>query len=199
VPWWSWIPGDLDGNGVASNPLVLVLLAVILGDPDWFKILRVGFLSDVGGEGGEAVVVVVVMVPVVTVPSSCLNETPRVAAIIDLLPKINRGSMVKAGLGWRFDLRPCVAPVARCASGLLYLLLNVATRGLRALDAVAIVVPPVPGPPPGVRLICAVSPLRSDLEGMFWVEDTGCCPLNFTNARWVRYCNLCIWGLGGNC
>jgi hypothetical protein len=34
-------PGDLDGNGVASNPLVRVLLVVILGDPDWFKILGV--------------------------------------------------------------------------------------------------------------------------------------------------------------
>jgi hypothetical protein len=66
-------------------------------------------------------------------------------AIIDLLSKINRGSVVEAGLRWSFALRPCVAPVARWASGLLYLLFDVATRGLLALDALAIIVPPVLG------------------------------------------------------
>jgi hypothetical protein len=78
------------------------------------------------------------VVPVGAVPSSCLDDAPH------LLPKINHGSVVKAGLGWSFALRPCVAPVARWASGLLYLLLDVATRGLLALVALAIVVPPVP-------------------------------------------------------
>jgi hypothetical protein len=131
------------------------LLAVIPRDPDWFKILRVGFVSDIGGKGGEAIVIVVVMVPVGTVSSPCLDDAPRVAAIINLLPKINRGSVVKAGLRWSFVLRPCVTPAARWASGLLYLLFNVATRGLLALVALAIVDPPVPGPPPppGMRLI----------------------------------------------
>jgi hypothetical protein len=62
-------PGDLDGNGVASNPLERILLAVILGDPDWFKILGVGFLNDVGGEDGEAVVIIVIVVPIRMVPS----------------------------------------------------------------------------------------------------------------------------------
>jgi hypothetical protein len=33
---------------------------------------------------------------------------------------------------------------------------------------------------------------RSDLESMFPVEDTRCCPSNCTSARWVRYCSLCI-------
>jgi hypothetical protein len=31
-------PRDLDGNKVALNPLTWVLIAIILGDPDWFKI-----------------------------------------------------------------------------------------------------------------------------------------------------------------
>jgi hypothetical protein len=65
-------------------------------------------------------------------------------AIIDLLPKINIGSVVKASLGWSFALSPCVGPVARWASGLLYLLLDVATHRLLALVALAIVIPPVP-------------------------------------------------------
>jgi hypothetical protein len=39
------------------------------------------------------------MVPISMVPSPCLNDAPRVAAIIGLLPEINRGSIVKAGLG----------------------------------------------------------------------------------------------------
>jgi hypothetical protein len=64
------------------------LLAVILRDPDWFG---VGFLSDVGGQGGEAVIIVIIVVPVGTIPSPCLDDAPHVAAIIDLLPKINRG------------------------------------------------------------------------------------------------------------
>jgi hypothetical protein len=78
------------------------LLAIILGDPDWFKILGVGFLSDFGGEGGEAVVIIVVVVPVEMVPSPCPDDASCIAAIIDLLPKINRGSIVKAGLRWSF-------------------------------------------------------------------------------------------------
>jgi hypothetical protein len=125
--------------------LARVLLAVILGDPDWFKILWVGFPSDVGGEGGEAFVVILIVVPFGMGLSPCLDDALRVTAIIDLLPKINRGNVVKAGLGCSFAMRPCVAPIARRASGLLYLLLDVATRGLRALVALVIVIPPVPG------------------------------------------------------
>jgi hypothetical protein len=96
---------------------------------------------------------VIVVVPVGTIPSSCLDDAPRVATIIDLLPKINRGSVFEAGLGWSFTLRPCIAPVARWASGLLHLLFDVATRGLLALGiamadwiilvVLAIVVPPI--------------------------------------------------------
>jgi hypothetical protein len=103
-------------DGVASNSLARVLLAIILGDPDWLKILRVGFLDDVGSEGGEAVVIVIIVVPVGTVPSPCLDDAPCITAIIDLLPKINRGSVLEAGLGWSFALRPCIPPVARWAS-----------------------------------------------------------------------------------
>jgi hypothetical protein len=84
------------------------------------------------------------MVPIGTVPSPSLDDVLRIMAIIDLLSEIDRGSVVKAGLGWNFALRPCVAPVARLASGLLYLLLDVATHGLLVLVALAIVIPPVP-------------------------------------------------------
>jgi hypothetical protein len=150
------------------------LLAVILGNPDWFKILGLRFLSDVGGEGGEVVVIVVVVVPIGTVPSPCLDDALRVTAIIDFLPKIDRRSVVKAGLGWSFALRPCVASVARWASGLLYLLFVVATRGLLALVALAIVVPPVPGASSGgaTNLRSVTMALRSRehvLSGGHWM------------------------------
>jgi hypothetical protein len=36
------------------------------------------------------------------------------------------------------------------------------------------------GPPSGVQLTTAGSPWRSDLEGRFRVEDTGCCPSTCT-------------------
>jgi hypothetical protein len=132
------------------------------------------------------------MVPVGTVPSPCFDNMPRIMAIIDLLLEVNRGSIVKAGLEWSLALRPCTMLVARLMSRLLYFLFIVATRGRVALVALAAVVPPVPGPPPGVRLISAVSPWCLDLEGRFRVEDTGCCPSSCTSARWVRYCSLCI-------
>jgi hypothetical protein len=89
------------------------LLAIILGDANLFKILGVGFLGDVGGEGEEAVVIVVVVASVGRIPSSCLDDAPRVAASIDLPPKINRGSVLEGGLRWSFTLRPCITPVAR--------------------------------------------------------------------------------------
>jgi hypothetical protein len=63
------------------------LLAVVLGDSNWFELLGIGFVGDVGGEGGEAVVVIVIMVLVGMVPSPCLDNTPRVVAVIDLLPE----------------------------------------------------------------------------------------------------------------
>jgi hypothetical protein len=109
------------------------LLAIILGDPDWFKIIGVGFLGDVGGEGREAFVIVIIVVPVRMVPSPCLDDALRVAAIIYLLPKINRGSVLEASLGWSFALRPCIMMVVRWASGLLHLLFDAATLGLLAL------------------------------------------------------------------
>jgi hypothetical protein len=118
------------------------LLVFILGDPDWFKILGVGFLSDVGGEGGETVVIVIVVVLVGMVPSPHLDDAPRVTAIIDLLPKINCGSIVEASLGWSFA---CITPIARWASGLLHFLFDVAARGLQALVALVIVVPWISG------------------------------------------------------
>jgi hypothetical protein len=66
--------------------LAQVLLAIILGDPDRFKILGVGFLGDVGGESGEVVTIIIVVVFVGPAPSPCLNDVPRIMAIVDLLP-----------------------------------------------------------------------------------------------------------------
>jgi hypothetical protein len=120
------------------------LLTIILGDSDWFKLLGIGFFNDVGGEGGEVVVVIVVVVLVHTVPSPCFDNTPRVAAVIDLLPEVDRGSVVKGGLEWSLALRPCTMLVARLASRLLYFLFIVATRGRVALVALGTVIPPVP-------------------------------------------------------
>jgi hypothetical protein len=74
------------------------LLAIILGDANWFEILGVGFLGDVGGEGGEAVIIVVVVVSVGMVPSPCLDDVSCTTTFIDLLPKINRGSILEAKL-----------------------------------------------------------------------------------------------------
>jgi hypothetical protein len=129
------------------------LLAIILRDYDWFKILVVGFLSDIGDEGREAVVIIIIVVPVRMVPSPCLDDSPCVMAVIYFLPKINRGSILEASLGWSFVLRPCIVPVARWTNGLLHLLFDVATRRLLALGiamadwivlvALAIVVPPI--------------------------------------------------------
>jgi hypothetical protein len=84
------------------------------------------------------------MISLGTVPSSCLNDALRVAAVIDLLPEIDRGSIVKAGLGWSLAVRPCAMLVVRLASRLLYFLFRVATRGLVVIIALATVVPPVP-------------------------------------------------------
>jgi hypothetical protein len=100
----------------------------------------VGFLSDVGGEGGETVVIIMVMVLVGTAPPPCLNDAPCVAGVIDLLPQINHGSIVEAGLEWSFA---CIALIVRWASGLLHFLFDVATCGLRSLVALAIVIPPM--------------------------------------------------------
>jgi hypothetical protein len=119
------------------------LLAVVLGDSDWLKLFGIGFFDDVGGEGGEAVVVIIVVVPVEMVPSPCLDNTLRVAAVVDLLPEVDQGSIVKAGLEWSLALRPCAMLVARLVSRLLYFLFSAATRGLMALVALATIVPPV--------------------------------------------------------
>jgi hypothetical protein len=167
VFWWSWIPLRPRGNGVASDPLAWVLLAIVLGDSNWFELLGIGFVSDVGGEGGEAVVIIVIVVLVDTVPSPCFDNTLRIVAIIDLLPEVDRRSIVKAGLEWSLALRPCTMLVARLASRLLYFLFIVVTCGRVALVALATVVPPVLRPPLGVRLISIVSPWCSNLKGKF--------------------------------
>jgi hypothetical protein len=74
VPWWSWIPLDLNGDRVATNPLARVLLAIVLGDADSFKILGVGFLGDVQAESREAIIIIIVVVSVGSVPSPCLRS-----------------------------------------------------------------------------------------------------------------------------
>jgi hypothetical protein len=76
-----------------------------------------------------------------TVPSPCFNNTPRIAAFIDLLLEVDRGSVMKVGLEWILALMPCTMLVA---SGLLYFMFIVATRGRVALVALAVVVPPAP-------------------------------------------------------
>jgi hypothetical protein len=65
-------------------------------------------------------------------------------AVIDLLPELDCGSIVKAGIGWSLALRPCAMLVARLECRLLYFLFGVAACGLVALVALATVVPLVP-------------------------------------------------------
>jgi hypothetical protein len=79
-------PLILDGDGVATNPLARVLLAVILGNANRFEILRVRSFSDVGGERGEAVIIIGILISVGLVSSPCLNDAPRIATVVDLLP-----------------------------------------------------------------------------------------------------------------
>jgi hypothetical protein len=73
------------------------------------------------------------VISVRSVPSSCLNDAPRVATVVDLLPCINHRGILKAGLRWSFALRPCIVPVVGWVHWLLHLLFNVATHGLLAL------------------------------------------------------------------
>jgi hypothetical protein len=78
------------------------------------------------------------VVPAGVVSSPRCKDTPRVAAFIDLLPKVDRGSVVKAGLEWILALMPCTT---LGASGLLYFLFIVASHGRVALVVLAVVVP----------------------------------------------------------
>jgi hypothetical protein len=118
------------------------LLTIILGDSDWFEVRWIGLVSDAGGEDGEAVAVIVVVVPAGTVPLPCFNDSPRIVAFIDLLPEVDHGSVMKVGLEWILALMPCTTLVA---SGLLYFLFIVATRGRVARVVLVIVVPAIPG------------------------------------------------------
>jgi hypothetical protein len=68
------------------------------------------------------------------VPSPCFNDKPRIAAFIDRLPEVDRGSVVEVGLDWILVVMPCPTLVAR---GLLYFLFVVATRGWVALVVLA--------------------------------------------------------------
>jgi hypothetical protein len=141
-----------DGDGVATNPLVRVSLAVVLGDTDWFEILGVGPVGDVGGERWEAATIIGIMISIGSVPSPCLNDAPWVAIVVELLPQINHRSILMAGLGWSIALRPCIMSVVGWVHWLLHLLFDVATCGLLALGiamadrivlvVLAIVVPP---------------------------------------------------------
>jgi hypothetical protein len=62
-------------------------------------------------------------------------------AFVDLLPEVDRASVVKVSLEWILALMPCPMLVA---SGLLYFLFIVATHGQVALIALAVVIPPTP-------------------------------------------------------
>jgi hypothetical protein len=59
------------------NPLARVLLAVVLGDADWFEVHGVGPIGDVGGECGKAVTIIGIVISVGSIPSPCLNDAPR--------------------------------------------------------------------------------------------------------------------------
>jgi hypothetical protein len=61
------------------------LLAVVLGDTDWFEVLGVGPVGDVGGERGEEVTIIGILIFVGSVPSPCLNDASRVVTVVDLL------------------------------------------------------------------------------------------------------------------
>jgi hypothetical protein len=63
------------------------------------------FVGDASGESREAVDVVVVA-PAGTIPSPCFNNTPRVTAFVDLLPEVDRGSVMKVDLKWILALMP---------------------------------------------------------------------------------------------
>jgi hypothetical protein len=94
-------------------------------------------------KAGKQVVVIIIVVLVGTVPSPCFGNTLRVVIIIDLLPEVDRGSIVKASLEWSFALRPCTMLVARLTSRLLYFLFIVAMRRRVTLVVLAAIVPPV--------------------------------------------------------
>jgi hypothetical protein len=81
------------------------------------------------------------MVPAGMVPSPRFNNKPRVAALVDLLPEVDRGSIMEVGLDWVLAVVLCPMLVAR---GLLYFLFIVATRGQGALIVLAVVVPLTP-------------------------------------------------------
>jgi hypothetical protein len=166
-----------------------VLLMVVLGYFDWFEVLWIGLVGDVGGEGGETVAVVVVVVPADTVPSPRFNDKTRITAFIDLLPEVDRGSVVEVGLDWILDVMPCPTLIAR---GLLYFLFIVATRGWVALVALAVVVPPTPVASSGGAtdqrgVTMGLRPRGLISSGSHWML-----PSSFTSARWVKYCSLYI-------
>jgi hypothetical protein len=106
------------------KPLARFLLTVILEDSDWFEVLGVGLVSDASGEGGEVVTVVIAVVPARMVPSPHFNNKLRVAALVDFLPEVDRGSIMEVGLEWIMAMVLCPVLVAR---GLLYFLFIVAT------------------------------------------------------------------------
>jgi hypothetical protein len=107
-----------------------------------FEVLWIGLVGDAGGEGEETVAVVVVMVPAGMVPSPRFNNKPHVAAFVDLLPEVDRGSVMEVGLEWILALMCCTMLVV---SGLLYFLFIGAKRGRVALVALAVVIPLAPG------------------------------------------------------
>jgi hypothetical protein len=125
------------------KPLARVLLTVILGDSDWFEVLRVGLVGDACGEGEETVAVIVVVVTVGTVPSPRFNNKPRVAALIDFFHEVDRGRIMEVGLEWSWPWF-LASRWLRGGGGLLYFLFIVATRGRVALIALVVVVPPTP-------------------------------------------------------
>jgi small-conductance mechanosensitive channel len=109
--------------------------------------------------------------PTGMVPSAGFNNKPSVAAFIGLMPEVNHGGVVKAGLEWILALMPCTMLVA---SGLLYFLFIVATRGWVALVALAVVLPPTPKASSGAAIdrrcfSMALRPQGRNLSGRHWM------------------------------
>jgi hypothetical protein len=69
------------------------------------------------------------------VPSPRFNNKPRITALINFLPEVDRGSIMEVGLDWILAMVLCPGLVAK---GLLYFVFIVATCGQVALIALVV-------------------------------------------------------------
>jgi hypothetical protein len=103
-------PCDLNGRGVATEPLLRGLLAVVLGDADWFEALRVLVAAETCRKSRESVATVSTFsfdFFVDVTPGG--DHGPLVAAFIDVLTQVLwRKSMI--GLSRMTPLRRLLPP-----------------------------------------------------------------------------------------